>query len=235
MLELEKEELEELEAIEENWRLEQERRQIELHTVYEKIPGYDFLAYCKMPLHFRARIREMRVGDMLVLGSIRSQYGEAYNDFEGVLEIYITKEKGQVYRAHSNFNLLSKPTRSHKFTEFTFKLEKGGFFAFTGNVETSKAQRKMFALTCRYFDRLDKHTSYDEWREKVPYRIPKNFHGLQVDKDRKMAPFLSRDENGELTRTTYQIAEELLPKTMIQCVTEYALTSGLINFDEQGD
>ena len=81
---------------EQEWKEEKTKRDKSRQTAYQRMAGYDFLSYCRMPLYFRARIREMKVGDTFIMGQMRHTY-EEFNDFEGVLEIHIEKEKNQIY------------------------------------------------------------------------------------------------------------------------------------------
>lgn len=218
------------EALEQEWKEHQAKLNKLYQTVYQRMAGYDFLRYCRMPLYFRARIREMRIGDTFIMGQMRHTY-EDFNDFEGVLEIHIEKEKNQVYRARSNFNLLTKPERAHVFTEFTFKLEKGGDFAFTGDEEKGLANQKRFALTCRYFNRLLTSTSEEERNIYHDQGVPPYFHGVTIDKNNLTRRLYYKREDWERPHR-YKISQEQMPKPMMECLIDYAMCSGIIDFNE---
>ncbi|MEZ8236045.1 hypothetical protein [Vibrio splendidus] len=215
---------------EQEWKEQQAKLDKSYQTVYQKMGGYDFLRYCRMPLYFRARIREMRIGDTFIMGQMRHTY-EELNDFEGVLEIYIEKEKNQVYRARSSFNLLTKPSRAHVFTEFTFKLEKGGDFAFTGDEDKGLINQKRFALTCRYFNRLLTSTSEEERNIYHDQGVPPYFHGVTIDKNNLTRRLYYKREDWERPHR-YKISQEQMPKPMMECLIDYAMCSGIIDFNE---
>ncbi len=100
-----------------------------------RVPGYDLMRRAHLPLYFRARIREMKVGDTFIMGSIRHTYDEeetGMDGYEGVGEVYVLRERKGIYRLCCSWSLLSKPTRPMTFAEVTFKYEKGGIFACFG-------------------------------------------------------------------------------------------------------
>jgi len=216
---------------EQEWKEQQAKLDKSYQTIYQRMGGYDFLRYCRMPLYFRARIREMRIGDTFIMGQMCHTY-EELNDFEGVLEIYIEKEKNQVYRARSSFNLLTKPSRAHVFTEFTFKLEKGGDFAFTGDEEKGLINQKRFALTCRYFNRLLASASKEDKATYFEQGIPPYFHGIVLDKSRLTRSFHYKRGDDLTHRVQYKLSEEQMPKPMMECLIDYAMCSGIIDFNE---
>ncbi len=222
------------EALEQEWKEHQAKLDKLNQTAYQRMAGHDFLKYCRMPLYFRARIREMRVGDTFIMGQIRHTY-EELNDFEGVLEIYIEKEKNQVYRARSSFNLITKPSRPHVFTEFTFKFEKGGDFAFTGDKEKGLYNQKGFALTCRYFNRLIQSASKENRDTYFEQGVPPYFRGITLDKKGLTRSFHYNRGGSWNRRVQYQLTDEQMPKPMMTCLVDYAMCAGFIDFNEGKD
>lgn len=202
-------------------------------NVIERINAFEFLSFCHLPLYFRARIREMRVGDTFIIGSIRNVY-EDFNDYEGLLEIFVVKEPKGLYIARSHFTFITKPERAATFTEFTFKIEKGGIWLITGNPELSARNRRSFALACRYFERLSKAASDDEVLWFREHGIPRFLSGVTVDSDLKTRnTYLKRygcDKSPSNTLTRYVFSVDMMPKTMMESILDLAVCHGV--FDE---
>lgn len=220
------------EVLAKEWHEEQKEQEKKRHKVHKRILGIEFLKYCHFPMYYKARLRRMLVGDLFFMGQIRLRYEE--DDFEGVLEIYIRKEAKQVYHAYSSFTLPTKPTRSCRFHELTFKIEKGGVFAFTGNEELSEHNRKGFALTCRYFQRLKKHASPDEV---LPYRdmgMPDFLEGVNFNKKNTTTEvYYPNKKKPKATR--YQLTDNMMPKPMMECILDIGLATGAINFNQENE
>ncbi|WP_236578087.1 hypothetical protein [Vibrio parahaemolyticus] len=66
------EEEQELQAFETQHRIKRQKEE----AITLRVQGYDVMRRARLPLYFRARIREMRVGDTFLMGSIRHIYDE---------------------------------------------------------------------------------------------------------------------------------------------------------------
>ncbi|MES5778356.1 hypothetical protein V8T50_23260, partial [Vibrio parahaemolyticus] len=85
------EEEQELQAFETQHRIERQKEK----AITLRVQGHDVMRRARLPLYFRARIREMRVGDTFLMGSIRHIYDEedtGMDDYEGVAEVYVERE-----------------------------------------------------------------------------------------------------------------------------------------------
>lgn len=198
--------------------------------VHKRMSGHEFLHYCRMPLYFFGRMRKMRNGDTFFLGQIRKNYASIINfNFEGVLELSVVKEERGLYRAVASFCLLTKPTRSHRFHEFTFMIEKGGIIAFTGDEKLSLYQRRGFALCCRYFQRLIRNADDTDTYFYNKHSLPWFLNGVSVDKNNTcVEPVHFQTEDGDEKLVRWELQQKMMPKSMMECIVDYGIASGLI-------
>lgn len=227
MIKLTEEEENELKALEADWEKSAKEKEEKRHQVAFSLPGYDVLKRCHLPLTFRARIREMKVGDTFLMGQIRYTYSEeecGFDGYEGVAEMYIQKGLKGLYNLHSTWTLLSKPSRPMTFGHATFKYEKGGVFAFTG--ENAKENLRSITLISRYIQRLIKNASYDEKEAYIHHNVRPFFCGELVDKNNRTRARYRTNEQGELVRYHIKLTDEQMPKSMMECIIDLGFLSG---------
>ena len=216
----------ELEALEQHYKEREQEHEKERHKVKARLSGHTFLKRSHLPMYWLARLREMHVGDTFIMASLRHHDDEM--GFEGVAGIYAQKESKGVYKLHSNWTLLSKPSRPHRFSELTFKIEKGGIIAFTG--KHSPENQHSFVLTSRYIQWLLKHVTAEDNQPYFDLGLPPFLSGVNVDKNsrttRRFYPKGKHNEKG----IHYLFDDEQMPKSMMECIVDYGIASGAINF-----
>ena len=207
-----------------------QREQHQPQTETVTVPGYDFLRRCHLPPYFRARIREMRVGDTFFMGSIRHDHELEHGGYEGVAEVYVRKERGR-YQLYATWTLLTKPTRAHCFVNVAFKLKKGGDFIF--EAVNAEQQLRQICLVSRYIQRLVNNVISEEEKAWFHRRnVQPFFVGVNIDKERTLTrPNLIHDEKGNLKRVFYVLPESMMPKPMMECIVDVGIALGHINFD----
>ncbi|MFS1427522.1 hypothetical protein LMH73_010230 [Vibrio splendidus] len=222
----------ELEALYAFHEEKEKENQLKLHEVQYRVHGHTFLRDCRLPMYWLASLRRMKVGDTFIMGSIRNYYDEL--GYEGVGEIYATKGSKGVYTLSSNWTLASKPTRAHRFSLLTFKIEKGGFLAFTKSYTPENV--RSFKLTSRYIQRLIDHVISDE--EKKVYSdlgMPAFLSGVNIDKNQLTTRnHYVRHSNGrDLIPKCYHFSDEQMPKGMMECLVDCAGAMGIFGAPEE--
>lgn len=186
-----------------------------------------------LPLYFRARIREMRVGDTFFMGSIRHQYNAdktSIKGHEGVAEITVSKGRYGLYNLFSVWTILSKPERAMSFSHVSFKIEKGGIFAFTNeSAEYIEGNIKQISLTSRFIQRLMKSASNSENNAFYDKGLPPFLCGVTIDKNGLTTESYWPREETDLRRgVRYQFNEDLMPRNMMECIVNLGIAGGII-------
>ncbi|UMM07047.1 hypothetical protein MKR81_28260 (plasmid) [Vibrio campbellii] len=224
-IQLTDEEEQELRAFEEQHR--SQRRKDKTMTL--RIQGYDMMRRARLPLHFRARIREMKVGDTFIMGSIRHTYDAEDTggiEYEGVAEVYVKRERRGLYQIYCNWSLLSKPTRPMTFAHATFKWEKGGIFAFVS--ENAKINLRNICLISRFIQRLIKRASHEDLHHYHQLGFPAFLVGVNVDKNNLTTrSYWSKIQE---RKVRYKFTDEQRPKPMIECIVDLGMFTGAISF-----
>lgn len=190
-----------------------------------KIKGHDFLRQCHFPMYWLARMREMKVNDIFIMGSIRHHYGDNGLDYEGVVEIHCRKGKRGVYSLYSTWSLLTnKPQRPLMFTNMNFKIETGGYLSFFENFDTDF---KTFKRTARLLNRLIYIADKEMY---LKLGLPAYLYGVHIDKNNlTVRSYYSREK---ALKRKFRFSDDQLPKPMMECICDYGIASSLINFDK---
>ncbi|MCG9612829.1 hypothetical protein L1D41_24640 [Vibrio harveyi] len=233
MFQLTEEEEKELAAFEEARLLEQQEEREKQNVVAFRMNGHDVMHKARLPLHFRARIREMRVGDTFIMGSIRHVYDEedvGKPGYEGVAEIYVTKERKGQFHLRCNWSLLSKPSRPMMFAHVTFKYEKGGVFAFLGT--HAREELRNVCLVSRFIHYLTKQMSKEERDGYDKLGLPLFLTGVNVDKNLRTTRTYAAPVSDvkDFRRVHYQFKPEQMPKPMMECILDVGIFTGDISF-----
>lgn len=149
---------------------------------------FDFMRYCKMPLWFQRPIKEMKVGDIFILGkythpmkySRDAFYVASPNDCEVcfVAEAWIEKKRGE-YAFYATWTFPTKSTRPHVMTYGTFNVGKKGAIAFTKKNDAVR----LFSLVCRYLAKLLNVMSMEDKKSYFSANSTPLFCGLWLDED----------------------------------------------------
>ncbi|MEL7412553.1 MAG: hypothetical protein AAGJ90_13960 [Pseudomonadota bacterium] len=193
-----------------------------------RIQGYEVLCKARLPLHFRARIREMKVGDTFIMGLIRHTYDAedtGRSEYEGVAEVYVKREPKGLYQLYCNWSMLTKPNRPMTFAHATFKWEKGGIFAFVS--ENAEVNLRNICLISRFIQRLINSASPEDLQHYEQLGLPYYLVGVNVDKNNLTTLQYWRKSEQSLGR--YKFADNQLPKPMMKCIIELGLLTGDID------
>lgn len=149
---------------------------------------FDFMRYCKMPLWFQRPIKDMKVGDIFILGkythpikhSRDSFYVAPPNDREVcfVAEAWIEKKRGE-YSFYATWTLPTKITRPHIMTSGTFNVGKKGAITFAGKNDALIS----FSLVCRYLAKILNCMSIKDKKVYFSANSIPLFCGLWLDED----------------------------------------------------
>ena len=216
---------------------DQKRQPLKPSTVTVRKQGWDVMQRMHLPLYFRARIREMRVGDTFYMGSIRHQYDAdecGMEGYEGVAEITVTKGRYGLYNIFSIWTILSKPERAMSLSQVSFKVEKGGIFVFTNeSAEYIEANLKQISLTSRFMQRLMKNASDSENDAYYDLGMPPFLCGVTIDTNgRTTKPYFQRDASGSDGRyVRYKFSDDQMPRNMMECILNLGIASGEISGD----
>lgn len=190
-----------------------------------KVKGHNFLRECHFPMYWLARMREMRIGDTFIMGSVRHHYGDDGLDYRGIAEVHCTKGKLGVYSLYSTWSLLTNnPLRPLMFSKMRFKIEPGGYLSFFENFNTDL---KTFKRTSRLLNCL---INIGDDKAYSSLGLPRYFYGVCLDKDKRTTRHYWQEGKGKLTH--YIFGDEQMPKPMMECICDYGIASGLINFDK---
>lgn len=193
-----------------------------------RLKGFDFMRQCRLPLNWVARLREMHVGDTFIMGSMRHLYDEV--GFEGVAEIYAIKEGKGVYQLNSNWTLLTKPNRPHRFSLLNFKFEKGGIMAFTN--QYSPENFNSFKLTSRYIHHLRNSADKESIEYYKVLGLPPFLSGVCVNRQLQTTRLYYVKQGKELAPRRYRFDDDQMPKGMLECIVDYAAAVGVLNTDD---
>ncbi|HHC7250637.1 TPA: hypothetical protein ACN380_004418 [Vibrio parahaemolyticus] len=222
------EEEQELQAFETQHRIKRQKEE----AITLRVQGHDVMRRARLPLYFRARIREMRVGDTFLMGSIRHIYDEedtGMDDYEGVAEVYVEREGKGLYQLRCNWSLLSKPSRPMTFSHVTFKYEKGGVFAFFG--EHAKEELRRICLISRFIQRLIKSAASEDVAPYSQLGIPNFLCGVNIDKN-NLTTRLYWSKTQE-RKVRYKFTNEQLPKPMMECILNIGFLTGAIPLEDK--
>ncbi|HFQ5129754.1 TPA: hypothetical protein ACGVAY_004348 [Vibrio vulnificus] len=206
------------------------------NTVTLRLTGHEVMRRARLPLYFKARIQEMRMGDTFFMGSIRHLYDKdetGIDNYEGVAEVYVKKGSKGRYELYCTWCLLSKPSRPMIFAHVDFQYEKGGVFAFLG--AHAKGELYNVCLVSRFIQRLIKHASPDDREVYSQLGLPAFLCGVNIDKThRTTRQYFPRQkkENGldKFRRVHYHFADAQMPKPMMECIMDIGLLTGVIQF-----
>lgn len=178
------------------------------------ITVYDLMRYCHMPVWCQREVRDMKVGDIYLLGRYRKSYfsEELNEDVEFVGDCWIEKERS-LYSFHATWAIPAKPSRAFVMTHGTFKITKGGIIEFGDD----RNAFRHFALVSRYLNRLVmKLTSEDR---QVYYSAGSKplLRGVCLDKNSiSKKPHYTRD--GDSVRRTWLDYSNYLPNHPLEAI-----------------
>lgn len=197
---------------------------------------YDFMAYCRMPLWFQRKIKDMKIGDTFILGKYAQRIsGEensvlmsVSNDGEPcyVAEAWIEKERG-FYSFFGTWTFPTKPTRAFVMTSGKFKILKGGVIEFAESDSV-----KSFALVCRYLAWLVKKMPREEKNRYFSVNSVPLFMGIWLDSDlveRKIRVYLEEGKPKPV-RIDYS---NYAPTHQLAAIIDAGLNVGAIQFENQ--
>ncbi|GEM77646.1 hypothetical protein [Vibrio sagamiensis] len=192
------------------------------------VPAYEFLQRCHLPLYFRARIRELRLGDTFFMGSIRKKYDAEDIESDGIVlegfsEVYVRKERGG-YKLFATWAMIESSSTPYSAFSVEFKLERGNFI-FKGR--QLEAQLKGICLVSRLIQRLIKGADNVKLEDFTHLNTDPFFMGVRVDKNRVF--FF---DDGIYKKSARLLPEEMMPITLAEHTVNIFRIMGMIGFYE---
>lgn len=181
------------------------------------------MIFCKMPGCEQRTIRDMKVGDIFMLGKYSvpttdiNEYGIDY-----VAEAWIEKERGH-YCYFATFTLPTKITRPFIMMHDEFTIGKGGSITFkSGNDAIS-----LFSLVSRYLNQIVLKSTTEERQRYRKAGTRPYFRGVWVDKnnhDRRVNVF---HDGEKLVRRIIDYSDHM-PTHQLQAIVAAGLMQKLI-------
>lgn len=196
---------------------------------------YDFMAYCRMPLCFQRKIKDMKIGDTFILGkyaqriSGEESYGlipVSHDEACYVAEAWIEKERG-FYSFFGTWTFPTKPTRAFVMTSGKFKILKGGVIEFAESESV-----KSFALVCRYLVWLVKKMPKEEKQRYFSANSVPLFMGIWLDSDLVERKTRAYPEEGK-PKPVRMDYSNFAPTHQLAAIVDAGLSVGAIQFENQ--
>ncbi|WP_272159005.1 hypothetical protein [Vibrio algivorus] len=161
------------------------------------------------------------------MGSFRYDYDDDGIQYEGGAEVHCYKGKQGIYSLYSSWSLLTPNLhRPLMFASMRFKMAPGGYLSFFQNYDSDF---KTFKRTARLLNRL---IDMADSEDKAPYLalgVPPHLYGIRIDKNNiTVNRYVPEDDSPS---RKYRFTDKQLPKPMMECICDFGIASGLINFD----
>lgn len=199
---------------------------------------YDLMRYCRMSLCFQRSIREMKVGDVFILGKYTQPFSYERDKFYipeppsdndevfAVAEAWIEKERGAYY-FYGTWTFPTKPRRSFIMTFGEFKIRKGGVIEFVDKDDSVKS----FALVCRYLAYLLKKMPLKEKEVYFKNKSHPLFNGIWLDSDYNERKVRAIEVEGKI-KPLWVNYKDYMPTHQISAIIDAGFATGALQLEE---
>lgn len=183
----------------------------------------DFMRYCKMHYSYQRQIREMRVGDIFMLGKYTEPFPDNDEDDTGfVAEAWIEKERGH-YSYFATFTFPTKITRPFIMMQDEFTIGKGGLINFKKGSEGVR----LFSLVSRYLNQLVYSSDKEEIQRYRKAGTKPFFRGVWMDKENRDRQVNVFHDGEKLVRRIIDYSN-YTPTHQLQAIVTAGITCGQI-------